>query len=92
MYRLYTYALAITCCLGASAVLVPRDKGTPQRQSNEAQMADDGAFRDGLYLGKLARREGGPRHAAVGRWSSAKDRAAFLSGYQRGFDSPNPPK
>lgn len=92
MYRLYTYALAITCCLGTSAVLVKRDPGSPQSQSKEAQLAGDGAFRDGFYLGKLARQKGSAWHPAVGRWPSEKERASFLDGYQQGFAGPNAAK
>ena len=45
----------------------------------------DGAFRDGLYLGRLAADGGGEPHVAVGRWATAKDRSSFAAGYQRGY-------
>lgn len=52
---------------------------------NDVSEATNGAFRDGLYLGKLAaERDGGP-HIAAGRWSSAGDRASFSAGFQRGY-------
>ena len=51
---------------------------------NVAQITD-GAFRDGLYLGKLAADGGGEPHVAVGRWATAEDRSSFTAGYQRGY-------
>ena len=41
------------------------------------------AYRDGLYVGKLAAQRGEQRLAPVGRWSAQDDRDAFLSGYQQ---------
>jgi hypothetical protein len=45
----------------------------------------DGAFRDGLYLGKLNAQDGDEQHIASGRWSTGKDRASFIDGYQRAY-------
>jgi hypothetical protein len=45
----------------------------------------DGAFRDGLYLGKLNARDGNEQHIASGRWSTGKDRASFIDGYHRAY-------
>jgi hypothetical protein len=85
MERLLTYVLAIGC-VGTSAMLVQRDMGTKQGPSASAQLAADGAFRDGLYLGKLARRDNNKMRPPVGRWSTEKDRASFVAGYQQGFN------
>lgn len=41
------------------------------------------AYRDGLYVGKLAAQRGEQRLAPVGRWSAQNDREAFLAGYQQ---------
>jgi len=54
MEKLLTCVLAIGC-VGTSAMLVQRDMGARQGPSANAQLAADGAFRDGLYLGRLAR-------------------------------------
>jgi hypothetical protein len=55
-------------------------------QSLDVSMAANGAFRDGLYLGRLDAGRGRPLHPAVGRWSTEKDRASFAAGYRRGYD------
>jgi hypothetical protein len=52
-----------------------------------AQMATDGAYRDGLYLGKLTAQSGLPPVPPTGRWATERDRASFLAGYRRGFNS-----
>ena len=54
MQRILTYVLAMGC-VGTSALLVQRDVSLHQTRSAEGQLANDAAFRDGLYLGKLAR-------------------------------------
>ena len=57
------------------------------RNSNHSSIADatDGAFRDGLYLGKLDAQAGRARHLSVGRWSADPDRALFKTGYEAGY-------
>ena len=41
------------------------------------------AYRDGLYVGKLAAQRGEQRPPPVGRWSAQNDREAFLAGYEQ---------
>jgi len=79
-----TYALAIGF-VGTGAMLVERGRAARPGQSMDAQMAGDAAFRDGLYLGKLARTANSPMHAPIGRWSTQKDRASFAAGYRQGY-------
>jgi hypothetical protein len=45
----------------------------------------DGAFRDGMYLGRLAAERGVAPHILTGRWATEADRAAFRAGYERGY-------
>ena len=85
MNKVFTYALAIAVCLGTTALLANSGRAARRNQSADAQFASDGAFRDGLYLGKLAAESGRPLHPLTGRWSSEKDRASFAAGYQRGY-------
>jgi hypothetical protein len=47
--------------------------------------SSDGAFRDGLYLGRLAAERGAEPHLAIGRWAFPEDRASFTAGYQQGY-------
>ena len=54
--------------------------------ATELRLNLDGAYRDGLYLGRLDRRRGLPLHPARARWSREADRRLFLKGYHRGYD------
>jgi hypothetical protein len=85
MTRVFTYALAIAICLGATAVLSTSDHNAKQSPDTEAGLAADGAFRDGQYLGNLAAQSGQPLRPAVGRWSRERDRSMFTAGYLRGY-------
>ena len=61
-----------------------RHHDRPTANGNVAQITD-GAFRDGLYLGRLAAEGGSEPHVAVGRWATAEDRSSFTAGYHRGY-------
>lgn len=71
--------------------IVPMSMLYSDRQHNSAATNDnaaqitDGAFRDGLYLGRLAAESGRQPHVAAGRWSTAQDRSSFTAGYERGY-------
>jgi hypothetical protein len=80
-----TYVLAIGF-LGTSAMLVQRDMTARPGQSIDVEMAADAAYRDGVYLGKLARTANSPMHPPIGRWSTEKDRASFAAGYRQGYN------
>lgn len=82
MQRLLAYVLAMGFA-GTSALLVQHDMR--QKPSADVQLTNDAAFRDGLYLGKLARAEKRQVRPPIGRWSTEKDRAAFAAGYRQGF-------
>ncbi len=82
MQKLLALLLAMGC-VGASAVVVRGTIG--QSQASLAQRANDAAFRDGLYLGRLARAANRQMRAPIGRWSTEKDRASFAAGYQLGL-------
>jgi hypothetical protein len=85
MSKLSTCTLAIAVCLGTTAMLANNNRNAKPNTNPEALLAADGAFRDGLYLGKLAAEQGQPLRPAVGRWSTAQDRATFTTGYRRGY-------
>jgi hypothetical protein len=86
MSRLSTYALAIAVSLGTTAMLDNNHRAIKTNASAEARLAADGAFRDGMYLGKLAAESGRPLHPAIGRWSTDQDRATFTAGYRHGYN------
>ena len=84
MDKLFTFAMAIAVSLGTTAMLANSARGPQQRA--DAQLNADAAFRDGLYVGRLAvERKQLPR-PLIGRWSTEKDRAQFATGYWRGYN------
>lgn len=85
MNRISTFAPALAVCLGTTAMLNFNRRPADGRQILDVQQASDGAFRDGLYVGRLAAQQRRPMHSPVGRWSTEKDRAAFDVGYRRGY-------
>lgn len=83
MHKLLALLLAMGC-VGTSAVVV---HGSMWQTTDAAvQTANDAAFRDGLYVGKLAHAANRQMRAPVGRWSTEKDRASFAAGFQRGLN------
>ena len=85
MKILSLYATVIAFGMVSMSMLYSdRQHNSPATNGNLAQITD-GAFRDGLYLGRLAAESGREPHVAVGRWSRAEDRSSFTAGYQRGY-------
>lgn len=84
MQRLLTYVLAMGC-VGTSAMFVVSHDMTLQNKTAEMQLNNDAAYRDGLYLGKLAQAANHPMRPPVGRWATEKDRASFAAGFQQGL-------
>ena len=76
---------ALVLFAGATAML-PNDRQSrfPAIERG-ARLNASAAFRDGLYLGKLAAKQGGPMRLASGRWASLGDRALFALGYEQGY-------
>ena len=60
-----------------------KPQGAATSQSRAINPLSSAAYRDGLYVGKLAAQRGEQRLAPVGRWSAQDDREAFLAGYQQ---------
>jgi hypothetical protein len=81
-------SLAAVLALSASAFF-PHGDGGSVTDDSEVRFAEDGAFRDGLYLGKLAARNHQEQRPAIGRWSSDQDRARFAAGYRLGYQQNN---
>jgi hypothetical protein len=77
---------AIVLGLSATAAFTLGGGHAKPAATSEPQFAADGAFRDGLYLGHLAREHGQAMRPAIGRWSTEHDRAMFREGYQRGYE------
>ena len=85
MTRLSFFASAILIGLGTVAAIGNHHLDPPSA-TEDVNQANDGAFRDGIYLGKLAAARGAESHVAIGRWVAPKDREAFRAGYQRGYN------
>jgi hypothetical protein len=85
MFRVSTFATALALCLGTTAVLNNSKSSLTPGRNVEASFASDGAFRDGLYLGKLTAESGQPFRPGIGRWSLKQDRIMFTAGYRRGY-------
>ena len=80
MKTISLFALALTLGMGTASML-----NTNNQNSNQPVQNADAAFRDGLYLGKLAAQAGAEPHVARGRWATLGDRALFSAGYQEGY-------
>lgn len=87
MSNFVTWVLALGMCLGTTATLAIHYPGSRSVRSSDSQLALDGAYRDGLYIGKLAARRGRTSRPPIGRWSGEKDRASFRAGYEHSYNA-----
>ncbi len=85
MEKILILALAITVSLGTTAMLANGGYATQPSQVANMKLSGDGAFRDGLFVGKFAAKHGRPQNPPIGRWSNERDRASFVDGYHRGY-------
>ena len=83
-FSIYTF---VAVFLGVIGLASNSQIAAAPEQGVEVRMAADGAFEDGLYLGRLAVQGGQPSHPGVGRWAADRDRAVFLQGYLQGYES-----
>jgi len=81
MYRF----LAVLLATGLAFTGVIAIGTTDRQRGTEAQMATDGAFRDGLFVGRWNAEQGRSSPAPIGRWSRQRDRESFAAGYRRGL-------
>jgi hypothetical protein len=81
-FSLFAFVIAIG--FGAASMRRADHSQTPDPNATAARITD-GAFRDGLYLGRLAAERGGEQHVAIGRWAHVEDRSSFTAGYQQGY-------
>ena len=85
MKNIFSMAAAVLC-LGTTALLANGTHATQRLNDASAQLATDGAFRDGLYLGKFDANARQPARPAIARWSGERDRSSFIAGYRRGYN------
>jgi hypothetical protein len=81
------YGFVLVCVLAAGSNLLPSliSPDTSVDAGRSTSAPTNGAFRDGLYLGKLATQRGDEFHISKGRWSTEEDRTSFAEGYRLGF-------
>jgi hypothetical protein len=81
MKTISLFALALTLGMGTASLL-----HTDRRTSNQpAPQTLDAAFRDGLFLGRLAAEAGAEPRVARSRWAALEDRTLFSMGYQQAY-------
>jgi len=87
MEKLITFAAAIAVCVGTTAMLAKSSQPGRSGGVADIQLANDAAFRDGLFVGKLTAKRGQAMRPPIGRWSTWKDRASFEAGYKHGYSA-----
>jgi hypothetical protein len=85
MKTLSLFAVAVALGIGTASMLLADQQNQLPSSNGAAAQITDAAFRDGLYLGKLAAEGGAEPHAAIGRWGTLEDRSSFATGYQQGY-------
>ncbi|PYT66403.1 MAG: hypothetical protein DMG39_26865 [Acidobacteria bacterium] len=85
LLSLYFATVAMPLGIATAFGLARRPRVPRATDGVSAEQQTDGAYRDGLFLGKLDGRQGREKQSAVGRWNSDRDRASFLAGYEKGY-------
>ncbi len=87
MNRVSLFASVIALSMGTASVFQANRQPNSLSASESISHITDGAFRDGLYLGRLAAENGVAPHVVRGRWATEADRASFTAGYQKGYEA-----
>jgi len=82
MGKLLICAFAAALSLGTTVLVANHGRNSSK---SEANLAQDGSFRDGLFVGRFTAERGLPMRPPLGRWSTPRDREAFVAGYRRGY-------
>jgi hypothetical protein len=85
MKNISLYVLVIALSVGSVAMVRSAMRAQSLNSGGSSLLETTGAFRDGLYLGKLAAKNGDEPRITTARWSRDEDREAFRKGYERGF-------
>ena len=85
MKRVSLFASLITLCLGTASILLADHGNHVSSPDQSLAQITNGAFRDGLYLGRLAAESGAEPRIAIGRWATSEDRSYFTAGYRLGY-------
>jgi hypothetical protein len=85
MKTLLLLAVGTALGMGTSSMLRSDHHNYFAGSSATVTQSNDGAFRDGFYLGQITAEAGAAPYIAIGRWSTLEDRASFTAGYQHGY-------
>src|SRR3981081_1915913 len=85
MRKLLLFASVIALGAGTASMLHGNGYAAYFSANDDVAEATNGAFRDGLYLGRLAAEHGAVPRVARGRWATADNQASFTAGYERGY-------
>jgi hypothetical protein len=85
MKRFSLLASVIALCVGTASMVFSNHSKQLLSPGEDVAQITNGAFRDGLYLGRLAAKRGAEPRIATGRWATSEDRSSFTSGYRLGY-------
>jgi hypothetical protein len=85
MKKLLLFASVIALGAGTASMLHGNGYAAYFSANDDVAETTNGAFRDGLYLGRLAAARGAVPRVARGRWATAEDQVFFTVGYERGY-------
>jgi hypothetical protein len=85
MKSLFLLGVGIALGMGTASMLPPVHQNHFAGSIPTVEQNNDGAFRDGFFLGRLTAEAGAAPYIAIGRWSTAQDRASFTAGYRQGY-------
>jgi hypothetical protein len=79
-------SLVVALCVSfASGMLVEGSAHKLKLVASGGSQEVDAAFRDGVYQAELDVQKGRRPRLLVGRWSTERDRALYIAGYQKGY-------
>jgi hypothetical protein len=89
MKRYSTWIAALVIFGAAAGIakerIVMAERGMSEQRETRNQQVSSAAFRDGLYMGKLAAERGDSAHIATARWATEADRTQFATAYQQSY-------
>jgi hypothetical protein len=88
--RRYSTWIAALVIFGAAVGIakeriVVAERGMAEQRETRNPQVSSAAFRDGLYMGKLAAERGDSAHIATARWATEADRTQFATAYQQSY-------
>jgi hypothetical protein len=86
MKKISLLAVLLVVPTGMAVMLQRSTASASARAYLDTELANNAAFRDGLYLGRLAAERGSGTHMASGRWAKEADRDSFKAGFRQGYN------